>query len=436
MAKIPQSCAPVNAHTLFAAALEEAIQTLRSTLSARLNALLLAIVCHVLGRDYHIRRVKVPKGLRREAKCCRCGSTHSHHFSRNGFRPRRLIALWGELLIDLPRVVCECGGSVRIDFGGLIRPYQRIASDVDAQIQRWGALALSLREMCALLKQMYIGPLSLRTLMARLHWLQDLDPLRDGDEVPPVVEVDAIWVTLLRPNGHVRRDHKGRKRPVIGRVRVPVMIAMGVWPDSGRSEILSWRVGESESAEEWVKFLELLEAQGIRGENGLKLIIHDGGSGLCAALQEVWFDAAQQRCLFHKLRNIYSAIRVPEGLTPKQQRRYRRKVLKAFRAIWEARRYETALRRYLAVLRAYRDTQPEAVATLRRDFRLTITYYAMKQEFPDWDCRYLRTTSRLERFNQRIRKRATAAKAYHSVVGLSAMIAQEVHLFNTTSRLI
>jgi hypothetical protein len=34
-----------------------------------------------------------------------------------------------------------------------------------------------------------------------------------------------------------------------------------------------------------------LEAQGIRGENGLKLIIHDGGSGLRSALRTVYFGA-------------------------------------------------------------------------------------------------------------------------------------------------
>jgi hypothetical protein len=58
--------------------------------------------------------------------------------------------------------------------------------------------------------------------------------------------------------------------------------------------------------EEWIKFLEVLEDQGVRGENGLKLIIHDGGKGLCSALQTVWFDAEQQR--FHKLRNIAKPV--------------------------------------------------------------------------------------------------------------------------------
>jgi transposase-like protein len=323
---------------------------------------------------------------------------------------------------------------VKIDFGGLIRPYQRIGDDVDDQIQRLGSMAVSLRQMREWFGQLHIGPLALRTLNERLHLLQDLDPNREVEGVPPVVEVDAIWVTLLRSNGEVRLDRKGRKRPVKGRFKVPIMIALGVWPDTDRREILLWRLGESESAEEWVKFLEILEAQGIRGENGLKLIIHDGGKGLCSALQTVWFDAAQQRCLFHKLRNIAKAIHLPDGLTPEQRRRRRKKILKDFGQIWEARRYRTMLRRYAKVIRAYRDTQPEAVATLRRDFRATVTYYALEKQFPSWKRRNLRTTSHLERFNRKIRRRTRPANAYHSDPGVTAMMAQVVRKYHDAQR--
>ncbi len=178
------------------------------------------------------------------------------------------------------------------------------------------------------------------------------------------------------------------------------------------AKVLLWRLGESESAEEWVAFLELLEAQGIRGAQGLCLIIHDGG------------------VLFHKLRNIAQAIRLPEGLTRKQRRQQRRKILKYFRLIWAARRYQTMLQRYLQVVRTYRDTQPEAVATLRRDFRATVTYYVPEAEFPDWERKHLRTTSCLERFNGTIRRRTKVANAYHSGAGLKAMNSQEIRYFH------
>lgn len=431
MSSIPETCAPVNARATFEAALDDAVVTLRQTIGARITALLVAIVSHVVGRRHYVRRVYVPKRLRREGKCQRCHSTQSRRFSRNGFRGRQpLLTIWGPVPFDLPRVRCECGGSVQVDFGDVLHPYQEIGADVDAQIQRWGGMAVSLRRMQHELKQTYIGPLALRTLNQRLHLLATLDPNRQAEDVPPVLQVDAIWITVLRPNGQVCRDRKGRKRAVKGRFKVPVMIAMGVWPDSGRREILSWFQGESESAEEWVKFLEALEAQGICGRNGLKLIIHDGGLGLCSALQTVWFDAEQQRCLFHKLRNIAKAISLPEKLSTKERKRKRKKILKDFRHIWEARRYETMLRRYLKVVRAYRNTQPEAVATLRRDFRLTVSYYALEKEFPAWGRKHLRTTSRLERFNRNLRRRTRSASAYQSTIGLTAMIVQEVRAFH------
>jgi transposase-like protein len=431
MTTIPETCAPVNAREMFDVALTEAVDRLRQEISTRLNALLVAVVNYVIGRGHYVRRSEVAEHLRREGRCCRCGSTLSQQFSRNGFRRRQpLVTKWGEIALEIPRVRCACGGSVQVDFGGLLRPYQRIADEVDAQIQRLGHLALSLRKMSDLLSDLFIGPLALRTLNQRLHLLVNLDPQRAGTDVPPILQVDAVWVTLLRPNGTVRRDRKGRKRAVKGRHKVPIMIAMGVWPDSDRREILLWRVGESESTEEWVAFLELLEAQGIRGAEGLRLIIHDGGSGLCSALKTVWFGAAQQRCLFHKLRNISRAIRLPDGLTREQRRKERRKILKDFRRIWAAPQYETLLQRYLAVVRTYRDTQPEAVATLRRDFRATVTYYALEEEFPDWERRHLRTTSRLERFNRTLRCRTRAANAYHSDTGLKAMISQEVRCFH------
>jgi len=435
MARIPETCAPVKAKAHFEVALDEAVHTLCQTIGARLNALLVAIVGHVVGRCYHVRRVHVPERLRREGKCCRCGSSQSRRFSRNGVRPRHpLLTAWGEVPIELPRVRCECGGSVKIDFGDLLRPYQRTGDDVDVQIQRWGGMAVSLRQMRKELAHMCIGPLALRTLNERLHQLATLDPHREAEDVPPILQIDAIWVTLLRPNGHVRRDRKGRLRSVKGRVKVPILIAMGLWPESDRCEILLWRLGESEDAKEWVAFLEILEAQGTRGQNGLKLIIHDGGLGLCSALQTVWFDAEEQRCLFHKLRNIAEAIRLPKNLSAKERKRKRKKILKEFRQIWEACRYETMLRRYLKVVRRYRHEQPEAVATLRRDFRSTVTYYALEREFPTWERRHLRAISRLERFNRSLRRRTRPANAYHSTVGLAAMIAQEVRAFHDAQR--
>jgi transposase-like protein len=114
----------------------------------------------------------------------------------------------------------------------------------------------------------------------------------------------------------------------------------------------------------------------------LKLVIHDGGSGLCSALQTVHLDAAEQRCLFHKLRNISRAIQLPDDLDLDVRRRKRKAIMRDFKAIWQARDYHTAVQRCWQLYKQYRDSQPAVVAVLRRDLRLTLTYYQLQLEQP------------------------------------------------------
>ncbi len=407
-----------------AMAFERCVTSLQLRLEQLVNAQLAATIDQLLGRHSHARRARLAPWIE-GGVCVRCGTRRSSRFCRNGTRARVLLTPWGLLRLRLPRAVCHCGGSVRLDFGAWLRPYQRLSNEVEAQIQRWGTLCLSLRQMQTELQHTFIGGLGLRTLLERLHRLSQSAPSAADLHTPPVLQLDAIWVTQLRPNGQVRIDAKGRRRAVKGRFKRPLLLALGLWPDTDHVELLAWQLGQDESAATWLAFLTDLEERGIRGQNGLRLLIHDGGSGLCAALHDVFFDAAQQRCLFHKLRNIRDALDLPASLSATQRRRRRRAILKEFRAIWEAKQYATTLRRYLQVVRTYRHTQPQAVAVLRQDFRLTLTYFDMERAYPTWPRAFLRTTSHLERFNQSLRAHFDAARAYHSDAGILAVVALE-----------
>ena len=415
----------VNGRALLMQEVSETQAFLDHLMSQRLTLRLNQAVDQLLGRSRYARRAGVPYDWEQVGACQRCGSHRCDHFSRNGSRPRTVTFFDFQAHLRLPRVVCQCGGSVRLNFDGLIRPYPRLGDDVDAQIRRWSHLRLSLCEMQAELAHSRLGGLGWRTLNARLHQLRELPPELDALDVPPILQIDAIWFTQLCPTEEQQVDRRGRRRTVKQGRQRPIFIALGIWPETGRREVLAWQLGASEEAEAWLAFLTDLEAQGIRGANGLRLLIHDGGSGRCAALQTVDCDAAQQRCLFHKLRNIAGALQLDPQLTPKQRRRQRRALLKDFAAIWEAKDYATALRRYLRVCRQYRQSQPAAVATLRRDFRSTVTYYQIEDQHPTWPRPCLRTTSYLERLNRRFRQRIRAANAYHSHDGVLAMIAQE-----------
>jgi hypothetical protein len=413
----------VNAGELFVSVLQESHEWLLRLIGLRMTLLLAQAVDELLARGRYERRGYVAADIE-GGECCRCHSRRSRDFSRNAGRQRTPMIWLGPIQIRWPRVKCQCGGSVKLNLKGWLEPYQRLTDEVDGLIQRWGALSLSLRQMRRELAHSYIGPLGLRTLNVRLHQLRTLTPDLETLEAPPVLEVDGIYITQLRPNGEVRQDAKGRQRAVKGRFKRCVLIALGIWPDSGRQEVIAWELAEGEGFTAWLTFLSHLEEQGLSAEQGLRLIIHDGGAGLCAALRFLDLGTAEQRCLFHKLRNISQAIQLPDDLDPDQRRRKRRAIMRDFKAIWQAKDYHTAVQRCWQLYKQYRHSQPAVVAALRRDLRLTLTYYQLYLQHPTWLRRFLRTTSHLERFNRAIRKRCRSAAAYHSDVGILAMVAQ------------
>jgi transposase-like protein len=423
MTSIPGNVIHVNGRQALQAELQQAREALRQRILVWFMVWFSEAAEVLLGRRNYERRTHVSRWQIQAARCPRCGTQRSRHFSRNGSRSRTLSFLDMVITVPLPRFICECGGSVRLDFG-LLRPYQRIYDDVDAQLKRWAGLGLSLRQMQRELHHFHIGPLGLRTMITRLHQLRELTPTPDALPVPPILQVDAIWFTQLRPNGRVRRDACGRQRLVKGRFKRPLLIALGLWPETGHQEVFAWQLGEDESAATWLTFLTHLEEQGIRGAQGLQLIIHDGGSGLCTALETVYFGAPQQRCLFHKLRNIAQALEWPEDWPPERRRKYHRTILKEFTAIWQADHLPLALQRYQRVVDKYAAGQPKAIACLQRCFSDTLTYYHIEQQHADWPRTCLRTTSQLERFNRHLRQRIRVAGAYHSDAGILAMIAQ------------
>jgi hypothetical protein len=413
----------VNVQALFETTLAEAHAALLTALNTRMNQLLAEAVAVLLGRERYARRGHVPKTVQ-GGECPHCHRRQSNSFSRHGGRWRTVTTCWGDLRIYWPRARCVCGHCVELNLNGWLAPYQRLGDDVDGLIQRWGGLSLSLRDMAGELAHTVIGPLALRTLNTRLQQLKELTPELATTAAPPVLLVDGFYITQIRPNGEYRTDAKGRRRPVKGRFKRCLLVALGIWPDSGRQEVLAWALTEGEDLTAWLTFLSQLEEAGINVEHGLELLIHDGSGSLGTALRFLDLGVQLQRCVFHKLRNIAQALVWPEDLAADVRQRKRRSMMRDFKTIWQAKHYATALRRYLAVCRKYRASQSAAIATLRRDFRATVAYFAVAQTHPTWPHVLLRTTSRLERFNRRLRTHCRAAGAYHSDDGILAMVAQ------------
>jgi hypothetical protein len=374
-----------------------------------------------LGRAPYERRRQCG-GHRLSVACQKCGSRYRRGFFRNGRRRRRLLSMYGMVEIWLPRVKCQCGGSVSIPFRVLKRG-QRVWDDLRVQVQEWADKALSLRQMWQDMSKKLGTSLGLRTLN---QWVHAIHPLattsRPFTTVPPVVVLDAIWVTRLVQDKRTRVDSLGRVRPVKKKKRGAVLIALGIWPQSGRYHVLDWELAEGESGSDWDRFLSRLIERQLWQCRGLRLMVHDGGSGLQAALRRWYAEVPSQRCVFHKLRNVWQAIIVPEDSTSSQRRALKQEIIREAAAVFRASDERQAKQLMADFKVRWSDTQGEAVATLLRDQEDTLRFYSFLERNRTWQAKTLRTTSMLERVNRFLRKFFRAANAYHSTAGLKAAV--------------
>jgi hypothetical protein len=407
--------------TSFKSFVEEVRQGISQWVERRIEGQLEAEVEAWLHRRPYARRARVEQHQTR-SRCCRCGTRQVRHFSRNGHRPRQIVTTFGVLTIWLPRVVCECGGSVPLPYS-ILQPYQRLWDDVLEQIGRWATLGLSLRQMQTEIGEQLQTQVGLRKLNETVqHVRQPTDLLLSS--VPPIILLDAIWVTLLAPDAVRHPDRLGRQRLLKHREKVCLLVALGLYPQTGRWGVLAWTLAENESQDGWERLLIPLEARGLYRERGLELFIHDGGAGLIAALNLMYPSIPHQRCLFHKLRNLWHAIRPPATLPRDQVLAFKRTLLQQVQTVFYAASADEATQRRDAFCRQWQADQPELAATLCRDWSDSMAFFRILARFPAWSRHFLRTTRLLERVNRIIRRLFRAASAFHSAAGILATAAR------------
>jgi transposase-like protein len=311
---------------------------------------------------------------------------------------------------------------VKIPFS-ILQPYQRFWDDVVQQISRWAEFGLSLRQMQATIGEQLRTQVGLRKLNAVVQEVA-LPPALELTSVPPIIMLDAIWVTLLEATQATQPDSLGRQRRVKGGHQVCVLVALGLYPQSGRWGILGWAVADAESQAAWEDLLLSLEQRGLHRQRGVELFIHDGGSGLRAALDLIYPHIPHQRCLFHKLRNLWHSIQIPPELSPQERRLLKSQLLQLIAPILEAADPQAAQQVCDALCRMWQANQPKLVATLQRDWPETIAFLRVLKRFPHWQRTALRTTSLLERVNRMLRRLFRPAGAFHSLPGLLAAVAR------------
>ena len=186
--------------------------------------------------------------------------------------------------------------------------------------------------------------------------------------------------------------------------KAALLVIVGAMSD-GRKEVLAVRAGFRESKASWLEVLRDLRERGLRAP---RLLVADGGLGLWGAAEEVWPEAAQQRCWNHRILNVLDKL-------PKRLQAEARQLLTP---IPYAPTRQAAAQRRDVFGRTFQADFPEAVATLGRDWERMVSFY----DFPESHWKHLRTSNPVESPFAAVRLRTEAGKRYKKVPGATALI--------------
>ena len=171
-----------------------------------------------------------------------------------------------------------------------------------------------------------------------------------------------------------------------------LLVMIGVRAD-GRKELVALADGYRESAESWADLLRDCARRGMRAP---VLAAGDGALGFWGALREVFPQAREQRCWFHKSANVLAAL--PKSAHPGAK--------KALAEIWGAEDKQHALAAARSFDAAYGAKFPKAAAKITDDLDQLLTFY----DYPADHWVHLRTTNPIESTFATVRHRTKVTK--------------------------
>ena len=140
-----------------------------------------------------------------------------------------------------------------------------------------------------------------------------------------------------------------------------LLVMIGVRAD-GRKELVALTDGYRESTESWADLLRDCARRGMRAP---VLAVGDGALGFWGALREVFPQAREQRCWFHKIANVLGAL--PKSAHPGAK--------KALAEIWNAEDKNHARAAAKDFEAAYGAKFPKAVAKITDDLEELLAVY-------------------------------------------------------------
>jgi putative transposase len=208
---------------------------------------------------------------------------------RNGFRPRKVHTLEGELEVDIPqaRAAAEPFVSKLFPCSTKVLRTEPLRAMVIGAFVR----GLSMRDIEALCAEAGLGSLSKATasrICQELRERYEHFTRRDLYDIQIVaLFLDAVFLPV-RPDG-----------PKEG-----VLVAWGFTED-GERVLLAVMLGMRESHADWLELGRDLIARGLGAP---LLVVGDGAPGLIKAVEQCWPASDRQHCAVHRLRNLLAKL--------------------------------------------------------------------------------------------------------------------------------
>ena len=205
--------------------------------------------------------------------------------------------------------------------------------------------------------------------------------------------VDYVYVWADGIHVNIRLDEE----------KLCLLVLIGVRVD-GTKELIALTDGYRESTGSWADLLRDCKRRGMRAP---VLAAGDGALGFWGALREVFPEAREQRCWFHKIANVLAAL--PRSAHPGAK--------KALAEIWNAEDRDHARRAVSAFKLAYGAKFAKATAKITDDMDELIAFYGYPAEH--WI--HLRTTNPIESTFATVRHRTKVTKGSGSKAAGLAM---------------
>src|SRR6266498_383889 len=299
---------------------------------------------------------------------------------RNGVAdPRTVTTAAGELEIQVPRVHDRREG--RRFTSAILPPWARRSPKVSEVLPVLYLRGISTKDFEPALAEFFGSEAGLSaSTIQRLtrEWTAEVAGFRQRD----LSQVDYVYLWADGVHFNIRLEHE----------RLCCLVLIGVRAD-GHKELVAVGDGYRESTESWSELLRDFKRRGMRAP---VLAIGDGALGFWGALREVFPEAREGRCWFHKTANVLAAL--PKSAHPGAK--------KALAEIWGAEDKDHALVAVKAFEAAYGAKFPKAVAKITGDLDQLLAFY----DYPAEHWVHLRTTNPIESTFATVRHRSKITK--------------------------